>query len=183
MLDQANLFLQASGKLQTLCYKEDIESAVRTPGMGGFQLLDLHDFPGHGTALVGVLDPFWDSKGYITPADKLAGREREIFTARDRKLEAARELRKARRQSSAIAQRQSDFGAEHSEGTLDAGEHRGLMRAMPNNVTIDGMYNSLIQTRTNSISGLTGTIPIQHCLDGMPISKETKNENKDAHGF
>ena len=53
----------ASGKLQTLCYKEDIESALRTPGMGGFQLLDLHDFPGQGTALVGVLDPFWDSKG------------------------------------------------------------------------------------------------------------------------
>ena len=34
--------------------------------MGGFQLLDLHDFPGQGTALVGVLDPFWDSKGYVT---------------------------------------------------------------------------------------------------------------------
>jgi hypothetical protein len=32
-------------------------------------LLDLHDFPGQGTALVGVLDPFWDSKGYITPAE------------------------------------------------------------------------------------------------------------------
>ncbi len=59
-------FLLASGKLQTLFYKEDIESALRTPGMGGFQLLDLHDFPGQGTALVGVLDPFWDSKGYVT---------------------------------------------------------------------------------------------------------------------
>ena len=34
--------------------------------MGGFQLLDLHDFPGQGTALVGVLDAFWDSKGYVT---------------------------------------------------------------------------------------------------------------------
>ncbi|MHC4627995.1 MAG: discoidin domain-containing protein [Planctomycetota bacterium] len=66
MLDQAEDFLMASGRLQTLCYKEDIESALRTPGMGGFQLLDLHDFPGQGTALVGVLDPFWDSKGYVT---------------------------------------------------------------------------------------------------------------------
>lgn len=62
----ARRFLLASGKLQTLCYKEDIESALRTPGMGGFQLLDLHDFPGQGTALVGVLDPFWDDKGYVT---------------------------------------------------------------------------------------------------------------------
>jgi hypothetical protein len=62
----AKQFLLASGKLQTLCYKEDIESALRTPGMGGFELLDLHDFPGQGTALVGVLDPFWDDKGYVT---------------------------------------------------------------------------------------------------------------------
>ncbi len=68
MLDQAHDFLMASGKLQTLCYKEDIESLLRTPGDGGFQLLDLHDFPGQGTALVGVLDPFWEEKGYVSPA-------------------------------------------------------------------------------------------------------------------
>jgi hypothetical protein len=66
MLDQADDFLMASGKLQVLCYKEDIESALRTPGFGGFQLLDLHDFPGQGTALVGVLDPFWDPKPYVS---------------------------------------------------------------------------------------------------------------------
>ncbi|MFO7167640.1 MAG: glycoside hydrolase family 2 TIM barrel-domain containing protein [Chloroflexota bacterium] len=69
MGDQARDFLYASGKLQTLCYKEDIESALRTPGFAGFQLLDLHDFPGQGTALVGVLDPFWESKGYVTPEE------------------------------------------------------------------------------------------------------------------
>jgi hypothetical protein len=69
MADQAKQFLLASGKLQTLCYKEEIESALRTPGMGGFQLLDLHDFPGQGTALVGVLDPFWEDKGYVTATE------------------------------------------------------------------------------------------------------------------
>lgn len=69
MADQAAPFLFASGKLQALCYKEDIESALRTPGMGGFQLLDLHDFPGQGTALIGVLDPFWEEKGYVSPAE------------------------------------------------------------------------------------------------------------------
>ena len=67
MGDQARDFLMASGRLQVLCYKEEIESALRTPGFGGFQLLDLHDFPGQGTALVGMLDPFWDSKPYVTP--------------------------------------------------------------------------------------------------------------------
>ena len=64
---QAADFLMASGKLQALCYKEEIEAALRTPGFAGFQLLQLHDFPGQGTALVGILDPFFDSKGYITP--------------------------------------------------------------------------------------------------------------------
>ena len=89
MADQAAAFLHASGKLQSLLYKEDIESALRTPGMGGFQLLDLHDFPGQGTALVGVLDPFWDSKGYVTaeafqrfsgPTVPLARLDRRVFT-------------------------------------------------------------------------------------------------------
>ena len=65
MLDQADDFLIASGKLQTILYKEEIEAALRTDGFGGFQLLDLHDFPGQGTALVGVLDPFWEYKGYV----------------------------------------------------------------------------------------------------------------------
>jgi len=65
----ADSFLLASGKLQALCYKADIEAALRTPGMAGFQLLDLHDFPGQGTALVGVLNAFWEQKGYITPAE------------------------------------------------------------------------------------------------------------------
>ena len=89
---QARDFLLASGKLQTLCYKEDIESALRTPGMGGFQLLDLHDFPGQGTALVGVLDPFWEKKGYVSAADysrfcgptvPLARLEKRVFTQDD----------------------------------------------------------------------------------------------------
>ncbi len=69
MAHLADSFLLASGKLQALCYKADIEAALRTPGMGGFQLLDLHDFPGQGTALVGVLNPFWEDKGYIKGAE------------------------------------------------------------------------------------------------------------------
>lgn len=62
----AHDFLYASGKLQALCYKADIEAALRTKGFGGFQLLGLNDFPGQGTALVGVVNTFWQDKGYIT---------------------------------------------------------------------------------------------------------------------
>jgi len=59
-------FAFASGKYQLECYKEEIEANLRTPGLSGFQLLDLHDYLGQGTALVGLLDAFWEEKGYIT---------------------------------------------------------------------------------------------------------------------
>ena len=65
--DQALDFFRASGALSAICYKADIEMAIRTPGFGGFHLLDLQDFPGQGTALVGLLDAFMDTKGIITP--------------------------------------------------------------------------------------------------------------------
>lgn len=65
MGDQAHDFFMASGKFQTELYKAEIEEVLRTPGIGGFQLLDLHDFPGQGTAPVGVLDAFWDERPYV----------------------------------------------------------------------------------------------------------------------
>jgi hypothetical protein len=67
MLDQAHDFMRASGALSAICYREDIETALRTPNLGGFQLLDLQDFTGQGTALVGMLNVFMKSKGLITP--------------------------------------------------------------------------------------------------------------------
>ena len=69
MAHLADSFLLASGKLQALCYKADIEAALRTKDFGGFRLLGLSDFPGQGTALVGVLDAFWEEKGYIRPEE------------------------------------------------------------------------------------------------------------------
>ncbi len=62
-------FAQASGRYQVICYKEDIEANLRTKGMAGYQLLDLHDYVGQGTALVGILDTFWQNKGYIQPSE------------------------------------------------------------------------------------------------------------------
>lgn len=64
MASRAHDFLMASGKLQALCYKAEIERTLRTPNYAGFQLLSLNDYSGQGTALVGVTDVFFDSKGY-----------------------------------------------------------------------------------------------------------------------
>ncbi|MGC8643886.1 MAG: discoidin domain-containing protein, partial [Isosphaeraceae bacterium] len=67
MLDLAPKFVQATGRHAALLYKEEIEVLLRTPKYAGFSLLDLHDYPGQGTALIGILDPFWDSKGFVSP--------------------------------------------------------------------------------------------------------------------
>ncbi|CAM3994038.1 sugar-binding domain-containing protein [Saccharibacillus endophyticus] len=60
-------FVQSSGMLSLRLYRDEIEAALRTPEFGGFQLLDLHDFPGQSTATIGILDAFWQSKGLIEP--------------------------------------------------------------------------------------------------------------------
>ena len=67
LLPRAADLAQASGQLALLLYKEEIESALRTPGFGGFQLLDLHDYPGQGVSTIGILDAFWESKGLTEP--------------------------------------------------------------------------------------------------------------------
>jgi hypothetical protein len=100
LLDKNKQFARASGRYQLACYKEEIEANLRTPGMAGFQLLDLHDYVGQGTALVGLLDPFWEPKGYATAEEfrrfcnttvPLARLTRRVFTTADR-FEVAAEV-------------------------------------------------------------------------------------------
>jgi hypothetical protein len=71
MFDQDKDFQKASGAWAALCYKAEIEAAIRTRGFAGFQLLDLQDFPGQGTALVGILDAFMESKNIISKEEWL----------------------------------------------------------------------------------------------------------------
>ena len=67
--DRAQDFLMASGKFQTLIYKEETELFLRTHALGGFQMLGLNDFSGQGTSPIGVVDPFWDAKPYVSAAE------------------------------------------------------------------------------------------------------------------
>ena len=75
MAGQADDFFKASGKWMAQLYRAEMEMAFRTPGMAGFQLLDLQDYPGQGTALVGILDAFMDNKGLITAILRICERE------------------------------------------------------------------------------------------------------------
>ena len=69
LLGKNKEFAHASGRFQVACYKEEIEASLRTPSYSGFEILDLHDYLGQGGALIGMLDAFWESKGYATAAE------------------------------------------------------------------------------------------------------------------
>lgn len=69
MLSQADDFHKASGLWSVKLYKVDIEMDLRTRNMAGFQLLDIQDYPGQGSAFVGILDAFMESKGITTPEE------------------------------------------------------------------------------------------------------------------
>ncbi len=69
MLDLADDFFKASGAQTVFEYKDVIEAQLRTSTSAGFQLLSINDLPEQGYSPVGVLDPFWNSKGLISPED------------------------------------------------------------------------------------------------------------------
>ncbi|MCX6936845.1 MAG: discoidin domain-containing protein [Verrucomicrobia bacterium] len=66
LIELAPVYHKNTGKLAVELYKDEIETLLRTPGHGGFQLLQLHDYPGQSTAQVGILNAFHDSKGLVS---------------------------------------------------------------------------------------------------------------------
>ena len=130
MSDQAHLFMMASGKLQALCYKYEIEKTLRTPDYAGFQLLALNDYSGQGTALVGVLDVFFEEKGYINSAewrrfcsptvplmrtDKFVYNNNEILKA---DIEVAHFGAKTLKQAEIVYTLKDEYGKVYAQGTL-----------------------------------------------------------------
>ena len=69
LLPYADDYFRASGKLAVACYKLELEAAFRSANLSGFQLLDIKDYSGQGTALVGILNAFNINKGAISRAD------------------------------------------------------------------------------------------------------------------
>lgn len=69
LLSLNSQFVYNSGRNQLRLYKEDIEANLRTKGIYGFELLDLHDYLGQGTSVVGMLDAFWEEKSYVKPEE------------------------------------------------------------------------------------------------------------------
>ena len=150
----ADSFLLASGKLQTLCYKADIEAALRTKNFGGFQLLGLYDFPGQGTALVGVLDVFGDEKGYVTPEEysrfcnqtvPLARLPKLIYT-NDETLKASVEI--AHFGEAPMHQCNAGWKLTAENQTLAEGKWASLDIAIGNNIPMGEIETSLSSIKT-----------------------------------
>ena len=130
----AHKFMMASGKLQTLCYKHEIERTLRTPDYAGFQLLALNDYSGQGTALVGLTDVFFDEKEYCSPEDfrefcsptvllaripKFTYWNRDAFTAA---VEVAHYGKAAIRDAEVSYRICDKYGKTYTEGTLYNGD-------------------------------------------------------------
>ncbi|GAB6011509.1 exo-beta-1,4-galactosidase [Viscerimonas tarda] len=132
MADKEAAFLMASGKLQALSYKHDIEKNLRTPKYAGFQLLSLNDYSGQGTALVGVLNAFWEEKGYINaeefrqfcaPTVLLSRMDKFVFTNDETmtaKIEVAHFGEKELKQQPTNWRIKDAYGTLIAEGKLQA---------------------------------------------------------------
>lgn len=90
LLDKAPDYLKSTGRFAKILYKEEIERAMKTPGFSGVQLLGIQDFPGQGTALVGLVNAFWEGKGVVdasefrqfnSPVVPLANFPRAVYTS------------------------------------------------------------------------------------------------------
>lgn len=134
MASQAEKFLMASGRLQTLAYKYDIERNLRTKDYAGFQLLALNDYTGQGTALVGVLNVFWREKGYCTarewsrfcsPVVPLAKFPRFVYTDADTlrvEVELYNAYKETLRGARSVYAIRDAGGREYAAGRLSSGD-------------------------------------------------------------
>ena len=130
---KAELYLQASGRFAVQLYKEEIERAMKTPQFSGYQLLGLQDFSGQGTALVGLVNAFWESKKltderyfrqFCSPVVPLARFEKAVWTADETfhaQVEIANYYKEDIRGKHILWQLTDKTGYEVGRGKLDAG--------------------------------------------------------------
>ncbi len=64
MLPDWKKYVEATGELALLCYREEVEAVLRTKEMSGLSLLGIQDFSGQGTALVGMMNSHLEKKPF-----------------------------------------------------------------------------------------------------------------------
>lgn len=190
MADQAADFHRASGLWSLELYKQDIEMDLRTPNMAGFQLLDLQDYPGQGSAYVGILDAFLDSKGLCTPeqwrgwcspvvplliADKFCYTADEGLHAKVQIANYGGQSLEGKKLKWQLAGKSGELQIPAGEGLIDAGsldipfDGISAPAAVELTLAVDGSdtpnrYNLWIYPSEVDIDGLTGKVIVTDTL-------------------
>ena len=165
---KAERYLQASGRFAVQLYKEEIERAMKTPQFSGYQLLGLQDFPGQGTALVGLVNAFWESKKltderyfrqFCSPVVPLARFEKAVWTADETfhaQVEIANYYKEDIRGKHILWQLTDKTGYEVGRGKLDAGDvvlTQDISQALS---ALEAGKKVLLSPRPDKLEGLEG---------------------------
>lgn len=165
---KAERYLQASGRFAVQLYKEEIERAMKTPQFSGYQLLGLQDFPGQGTALVGLVNAFWESKKltderyfrqFCSPVVPLARFEKATWTTNETfaaQVEIANYYKEDIRGKHILWQLTDKTGYEVGRGKLDAGDvvlTQDISQALS---ALEAGKKVLLSPRPDKLEGLEG---------------------------
>ena len=168
LADKAERYLQASGRFAVQLYKEEIERAMKTPQFSGYQLLGLQDFSGQGTALVGLVNAFWESKKltderyfcqFCSPVVPLARFEKAVWTADETfhaQVEIANYYKEDIRGKHILWQLTDKTGYEVGRGKLDAGDvvlTQDISQALS---ALEAGKKVLLSPRPDKLEGLEG---------------------------
>jgi hypothetical protein len=189
LLSRASEYTRASGKLAAILYKEEIERAIKTSGISGYQLLDLHDFPGQGTALVGLLDAFWDSKGIISaesfreftsPVVPLAKFEKAIYN-NDEKFKASIDI--SNYALSPLMNKTLEWNISHCNGIKIDGGSQTINADLGYNAGISGISSDLSSIARPEKLTLTISIKDTPYKNHWNIWVYPKSEKMDERGI
>lgn len=81
VLQRSQKYYEASSKWASKLYKTEVEAQLRTPELSGFQMMALQDYPGQGTANVGLVDLFMNPKKGISPEEWRESCNETVFLA------------------------------------------------------------------------------------------------------
>ena len=186
-------YVEATGELSRLAYREEIEAAMRTRELSGISLLGLQDFPGQGTALVGMMNSHLEPKPYDFARPErfreffgecriLVKLPRYSYEAGERliaEVEAANFGKKnitgvlhwtltERKCASEGGNSKQEAAAKSEKTAVAAGADTETKSCLPGSYTTIGILNIPLDV-TSKNAALTLTVSIGNCTSAYPV--------------
>lgn len=182
-------YVEATGELSLLCYREEVEAVLRTERLSGISLLGLQDFPGQGTALVGMLNAHLQPKpfafaqperfrAFFTDVLPLALLERYTYEAGDVLSADVKLANYARRPLTGCLSYTLSGDGFHAEGTLPevTAPVGGLTPLGTLTIRLEGIPRSAKLTLTLSFGGAQNQYPLWVYPPCKPVCPEGVHE-------